>query len=773
RLVCYTLGSVVERSILSLGLPSHIEGRLFSRGITELWFPQAEAVEKGLFLGNNIAYSTGTASGKSLLAYLLAANASISEKVIYIVPTRTLAFEAFKMMKDLIHSPQTPVAISTRERCEYDDGLSDYAIITLTYEKFYSLVKQGKINESTIRCLIADEVHFISNRERGIPLEFTLTRMKIEQESTDPQIVALSAMVSGNDAKQLSSWLHASLVRRDWKPVELDEMILYDDKLYHKNGTIDEVSPPIRLSSADSKFSQRMTIAVRLVRDILIKGGQCMVVVRSRRDAERIAEGISKYLDASRFFDPDSRERLSLRDVEREKLRKEIQRSEPELSFCARKLVRYINNGVAYHHAGLPARYREIIERGVREQLVSVLVTTTTFEVGVNLPISSVIFLDLSRGTRTMPISTYRNLAGRAGRPEFDVSGESIIISLTEEELKKLRDLYLLSEEEPLESSIQYFMRRQPVARYAIQSQILEMASQRDTIDVHSLIDFMKQSWFWVRADESTRERFVKHIDTELWKLGVFGYVERSGDSITITRPGRAAGNTMLSPFSIRNLLDNAQRILKGDYDKESIVILLLSLVGIPHEVGDNDEIIRRVRVPSKFEFISRVLEQDKALKEPEERIQLCPQYATVLWYWINSLPTDEILQTCGLDPSADAALLEELLPNDAYWVLNTLASIPDSALKMSAEQRILIRKLATDCKFGSSEENSHTLLSMGLQHIGRNTAIKIAKYLCEEKRDLQNLKESAIVELFPGNKESARLLFAEIQEKQRDRCDS
>ncbi|MDH5440479.1 MAG: DEAD/DEAH box helicase, partial [Candidatus Bathyarchaeota archaeon] len=152
RLVCYTLGSVVERSILSLGLPSHIEGRLFSRGITELWFPQAEAVEKGLFLGNNIAYSTGTASGKSLLAYLLAANASISEKVIYIVPTRTLAFEAFKMMKDLIHSPQTPVAISTRERCEYDDGLSDYAIITLTYEKFYSLVKQGKINESTIRC---------------------------------------------------------------------------------------------------------------------------------------------------------------------------------------------------------------------------------------------------------------------------------------------------------------------------------------------------------------------------------------------------------------------------------------------------------------------------------------------------------------------------------------------------------------------------------------------------------------------------------------------
>jgi len=770
RLVCYALGSVAERSILNLHLPSNIESRLFlNYGVTELWIPQAEAVEKGLLRGKNIVYSTGTATGKSLLAYLVAGSASINEKVIYIVPTRTLANEAFKTLADLVHSPQTPVAISTREKFEFDDELSKYAAIISTYEKFASLVKQKKINNANIRCLIADEVHFISNRERGIPLEFTLAKMKSEEKASDPQIVALSAMISTEDAKQLSSWLQASLVRTDWKPVDLDEIIFYNGKLHHKNGSTEQVRPPIKLLSANEpKLRQRMAIAVGLVRNILVNGGQCMVVVRSRRDAEKVAEEISRYLDASRFFDPDSRVLLSIKKMEREKLRHEIRHSEPELPVCAKKLVLLMNNGVAYHHAGLPAKYREIVEYGVREQLVKALVTTTTFEVGVNLPISTVIFLDVSRGRRVMPVRTYKNLAGRAGRPEFDVKGESIIITLEEEEFERLRNLYFLSEEEPLESAIRYFMRKQPVARYAIQSQILERILYRDIIDFQNLIDFMKQSWFWVRADDPTKEKLIERIRIELWKLGIFDFIETARDIIKITSSGKVAGKAMLSPLSIRNLIDNAQRIFAGNYDEESLIILLLSLVGIPHEVGDNDEIIRRVKVSSEYEFVSSVVKQDATLIEPEERIRLCPQYAIILSYWVSSLPAEEILQLCGLDPSTDAALLEELLPNDAYWVLNTLASIPGSASKITQEQRDLVRKLAIDCKFGSSDSITHELLSLGLKYIGRNTAIKLAKYMREKKKDIKQLAEFDLLELFPKNKESAKLLFAELEEKRK-----
>jgi len=769
RLLCYALSSLVERSILNLHLPSQTETELIKRRVTELWFPQAEAVGKGLLSGQNIVYSTGTATGKSLLAYIRAASSSIDEKVIYIVPTRTLAYEAYKTMSALVHSSQTPVAISTREKVDFDDKLSEYSVIISTYEKLNSLLKQKKIDETTIECLVADEIHFISNKDRGIPLEFTLTEMKRKTEAGDPQVIALSAMASKEDAEQMASWLGASLVQTEWKPVDLNEIIFYQGFLYHKNGLKEEVRsripPP---SPSETHWRQRIAIAVGLVRDVLVREGQCMVIVRSRRDAEKAAEEISKYLSASRFFDIDSRKALTLKETQKKEFQREIQRSEPDLPLCATKTLRLIEDGVAYHHAGLPAKYREKVEHGVQEQIVKVLVTTTTFEVGVNLPVSTVIFLEMGRGRNAMPVRTYRNLAGRAGRPEFDVKGESIIIALTEDEFKNVRDRYFLSGLEPLGSGMRYFMRRQPAARYAIQSKILEVVSDLDTVDFQSLMNFMKQSWFWTRADEATRDEFAKHIRTELWKLRIFGFVEPipSSNAIRITSSGKVAGKTMLSPISIRNLIDNTKRIFSGNYNKEALTMLILSLVGIPYEVGDNDEIIGRIKIPPEFGFISQVLDQDRELQEPRERIELCPRYATVLWFWVNSLPTEKVLELCGLDPSADAALLEELLPNDAYWVLNTLASIPDSALRMTNEQRALVKRLALDCKYGSSDPVSHELLNLGLEHIGRNTAIELSQYLREKNKDIKQLTESDLVALFPQNQESARFLYEDLQAK-------
>lgn len=767
RLVCYMLSSVSERSILNLPLSSYTQSRLVGRGITELWIPQAEAVGKGLLRESNIIYSTGTATGKSLLAYLLAGSATVDKKAIYIVPTRTLANEAFRVLSDMVDTTQNPIVVTTREKSEFDDSLPGYAIIVATYEKFDSLLKQKRIAEANIKCLIVDEVHFISNRERGIPLEFTLTEMKSKVGADDPQMVVLSAMISPEDAEQMSAWLHASKIRTDWRPVELDEMVFYDGKLYHKNGSIEEVRPRIGLASEqEPKLFQRTVIISRLVRDSLVKEGQCMVVVQSRTDAEKVADDISRYLGASTFFDLDSKAQLSIKEGEREKLRREIRRSEPELPVCAQKLVQFMKNGVAYHHAGLPARYRGLIERGVRDQLVKVLVTTTTFEVGVNLPISLVIFADVRRGNNEMSIRTYRNLAGRAGRPEFDVRGESIIITLTKEEFERIRNRYFDSREEPLESAIKYFMRKQPVPRYIIQSEILERVAERNEISLEELTSFVKQSWFWMRADENTKMIFAERLRTELFKLEVFGFVKRTKNAYKVTNSGKVAAKGMLSPFSMKNLINNARKIFEGNYDKESQTILLLSLVGIPYETGDNDEIVKRVKTSDKCGFVSTVLSQDQDLYEPAERMQLCPQYATVLYLWINSLPTEQILKLSNLDPTADAALFEELLPNDAYWVLNTLASVPNSALPMSKEQHDFVKQLATWCKLGSSENTIIELLNLGLNHMGRNTAIKLAEYMRRQNKRIEELTESDLCVLFSTNQESAKILFSELLEK-------
>ena len=105
----------------------------------------------------------------------------------------------------------------------------------------------------------------------------------------------------------------------------------------------------------------------------MIENVQCMVIVRSRRKAEIVASEISNYLSASKFFDRDTMAQLSIKQSEREKLGRNIRNSEPDLPICAQKLFGILKNGVAYHHAGLPQKYREMIEEGVRKGLVNVL----------------------------------------------------------------------------------------------------------------------------------------------------------------------------------------------------------------------------------------------------------------------------------------------------------------------------------------------------------------------------------------------------------------
>lgn len=90
-------------------------------------------------------------------------------------------------------------------------------------------------------------------------------------------------------------------------------------------------------------------------------------------------------------------------------------------------------SGVAFHHAGLSSNDRISVESAFLRGDLSVICCTSTLAVGVNLPCHFVIIKNTVSYTSDGP-TEYSDLEimqmlGRAGRPQFDVSGVAVIMT--------------------------------------------------------------------------------------------------------------------------------------------------------------------------------------------------------------------------------------------------------------------------------------------------------------------------------------------------------
>jgi helicase len=86
-----------------------------------------------------------------------------------------------------------------------------------------------------------------------------------------------------------------------------------------------------------------------------------------------------------------------------------------------------------HHHAGLGYDARRSVEARFRGSDIDVLVTTSTLEVGLNLPVRQVVLYDLQQfdGTdfRPLPRTNVWQRVGRAGRFGLDMEGEAVLFT--------------------------------------------------------------------------------------------------------------------------------------------------------------------------------------------------------------------------------------------------------------------------------------------------------------------------------------------------------
>lgn len=407
--------------LADLPVPAALIERHAARGITELYPPQAACVEQGLLEGRNLLVAIPTASGKTLVAELAMHRAiAAGGKCLYIVPLRALAAEKYSEFAE-----GARVGIATGDFDRRDDYLGRNEIVVATSEKVDSLLRNRTPWLADVTLLVVDEVHLVGSPDRGATLELVIAKLRRLNPSL--QVIGLSATI-GNPGT-LAEWLDAALVASDWRPVRLRQGVYYHGQIRFHDGCRE-------LDATASKSDD-----LNLCLDTIAEGGQCLVFVNSRRNAEGFAK---RAATAIKSKDP------ALAEYARRITDLATTELDRTLSAC-------VARGAAFHHAGLRREYRGLVEDGFRSGAIKCIASTPTLAAGLNLPARRVVVRDCFRfaggqGMVPIPVQEYHQMAGRAGRPHLDPYGEAVLIAKSEESVDELFERYIDAPPEPIAS---------------------------------------------------------------------------------------------------------------------------------------------------------------------------------------------------------------------------------------------------------------------------------------------------------------------------------
>jgi ATP-dependent DNA helicase len=527
-----------------LGLDPQIREILKYQGITELYPPQAAALPYGL-QGKHLVLSIPTAAGKSLVAYLTIVQRLKNEggKALYIVPLRALAREKYEDLK-AFETLGLKVGISTGDLDESDVRLSKYDIIVCTSEKADSLLRHGLHWLDKIKVLVIDEIHLIHDSTRGPTLEVIIAQIKALNPAT--QLIALSATIK--NAVELADWLGGKLIQSDWRPVVLREGVFFHNLIKFNDSSTKKIT-------GDAKQALEL-----LVEDSLKDGGQTLIFVNNRKSTVSLAARLSCVV-AGLLSEAEKKDLKNLAAS--------IKHEQPEIISIEQSLIKSVENGVAFHHAGLEGGQRRLIEQGFKDHRIKCIVATPTLAAGVNIPARRVIIRDLWRydenfGMAPIPILEYKQQAGRAGRPRYDTVGEAITIAKDSNQRDQIFYNYILADTEPIYSKLG--------SQSSLRMHLLAAIATQFVRDVNDMYKFIQSTFYAYQTDEFT---IKKEVDAALEFLLDHQLIEQISTGYLSTLFGSRTSSLYIDPLSAIQLKTALERSL----DKETTSLSFLHAI--------------------------------------------------------------------------------------------------------------------------------------------------------------------------------------------------
>jgi helicase len=482
--------------------------------------------------------------------------------------------------------------------------------------------------------------------------------------------------------------------------------------------------------------------------DTLARGKQALVFCNTKRGAESQAERTSQAVEST---DPHllalSEEILNVLATPTKQCKR--------LAFCIKK-------GVAFHHAGLHAKQRELIENNFREGLIKIICSTPTLSMGLDLPAFRVVIRDLKRFSETgawgmtdIPVLEYHQMAGRAGRPGMESYGEAIILAETEEQKEERREKYILGEPEEIYSKLAV----EPVLRTYVLSLIAgEFVTSRkglheffertfyakqygDTRKLRSILDAMVEmlaEWEFLAV---TGDQHAPHGEPGAARATPRGaslfvsakeLLKQKDGALKATPLGRRVAELYLDPFTGHFLITCLQRATSTQPHDFAVLQMLTSCLELRPllrpRVRELDEIVEKTNPYLSVLLVSEPVQYSSDYEE----FLMTLKTALFLKDWVEEIQEAELLERYGVGPGEVHVKLER-----ADWLLYAAEEL---ARLLSLHQlRAPLAKMRLRLKHGAKEE---LLPLLQLKNIGR---VRARKLFHARIRTLGDVKEADV----------------------------
>lgn len=401
------------------GFPQTLIDMWAGLGIRDLTDIQATAFRHRPLLESqkNTIIVAPTSAGKTFVGEALGAlRAMRMQRSVYLVPYKALAEEKYWTLRETYGRQMgMSIVVSSGDRTEFDTDIrrGNFSIAVMVYEKFAHLLLAHPGLLQNVSLLVVDEIQMVGDPYRGPRLELVLTKVLLSQRQ--PQILALSATV--DNLTGLDEWLEADVLTSSVRPVPLFEGAVNLEGAFEYHDPVSGQRMTENLGFPRAAHDGGDLLAL-LVEHYCKQGKQVLIFRSTKAKTETTARALKTTFSPVALHATTS-EQLSL--LEETDVRSYLEDG--------------LGRGVAYHNADLSMDERALVEYEFRQRRISVLVSTTTLAAGVNLPADIVLIPDLTRwtpatGERAIPVSEYKNMAGRAGRLSLKSEGRAMLLAV-------------------------------------------------------------------------------------------------------------------------------------------------------------------------------------------------------------------------------------------------------------------------------------------------------------------------------------------------------